>query len=289
VNLGLPTAGTGQYEWQGFVPADEHPHGVDPAGGAIVNWNNKPARGWPAADDQWSYGSIYRSQLLADALNRHQTHTLGSTVGAMNRAATQDLRTQRVLPAIAAVLHTGPAPSVRDARILELLEAWRAAGSSRLDLALDGKIDDPGAAVMDAAWPKIADAVMSPVLGPQLDQLASLVPRDNPPSSQGSAYQGGWYGYVDKDLRTIAGLPVTGPFHTRFCGHGDLAACRDSLWAALDAAGNELAAQQGPDPDAWRADATHERIVFQPGILSFTMRWTNRPTFQQAMSWFGHR
>jgi alkylation response protein AidB-like acyl-CoA dehydrogenase len=30
-------------------------------------------------------------------------------------------------------------------------------------------IDDPGAAIMDAAWPKIADAFMRPQLGPQLD------------------------------------------------------------------------------------------------------------------------
>jgi len=187
------------------------------------------------------------------------------------------------------VLDTGPAPSPREQQMLDLLDQWRSAGSSRLDGDLNGKIDDPGAAVIDAAWSKIADAVMSPVLGPQLGQLASLISRDNPPSPQGSAFQSGWYGYVDKDLRTIAGLPVTGPFQTRFCGHGDLAACRTSLWAALDAAGNELAAQQGANPDAWRADATHERIVFQPGILSLTMRWTNRPTFQQAMSYSGHR
>ena len=33
-----------------------HPHGVDPASGLIVNWNNKPAPGFSAADDNWSYG-----------------------------------------------------------------------------------------------------------------------------------------------------------------------------------------------------------------------------------------
>jgi hypothetical protein len=187
------------------------------------------------------------------------------------------------------VLHGGAAPSARDARMLELLESWRAAGSSRLDRDLNGKIDDPGAAIIDSAWPKLADAVMSPVLGPQLDELASLIGRDNPPSNQGSAFQSGWYGYVDKDLRTIAGLPVNGAFKTRFCGNGNLAACRASLWAAVDAAGNALAATQGPDPDAWRADATGERIFFQPGFLGTRMRWTNRPTFQQAMRYTGHR
>ena len=73
---------------------------------------------------------------------------------------------------------------------------------------------------MDKAWPKIADAVMGPVLGPQLGDLASLMSRDNRANNQGSAYNSGWYGYVDKDLRTLAGRPVAGRFKTRFCGDG---------------------------------------------------------------------
>jgi len=182
VDLGLPTIGTGKYEWRGFISEKDHPHVVDPPGGEIDNWNNKPARQWPAADDQWSYGSVYRSQLLRNAINRTPTHDLGSLVAAMNKAATQDLRNVRVLPSIEAVLNTGPAPNARDARMVQLLENWRLAGSSRLDRDQNGFIDDPGAAIMDAAWPKIADAVMSPVLGPQLNQLASLQPRDNPPN-----------------------------------------------------------------------------------------------------------
>src|SRR5205085_7678015 len=89
-----------------------------------------------------------------------------------------------------------------------------------------------------------------------------------------------WYGYVDRDLREFFGGQG---FATRFCGAGDLARCRADLWAALDAAGNELQAAQGPDPSAWRADATAERIHFS-GFLADTMRWANRPTFQQVVS-----
>ena len=173
--------------------------------------------------------------------------------------------------------------------MLQLLKDWRAAGGSRLDRDLDGKIDDPGAAILDQAWPSITDAVMGPVLGEQLAQLASLMTRDNAPSSQGSAYLDGWYGYVDKDLRTIAGQPVEGAFHTKFCGRGDLTACRSDLWAALDAAGAALETTQGADPTAWRADATHERIRFAPGLLADSMRWTNRSTFQQVVSFTAHR
>jgi len=291
VDLGLPTIGTGGFEWQGVLPASKHPQAVNPSGGAIINWNNKPAAGWTAGDTEWAYGPIFRSQLLEHAVARASTHSLGSLVAAMNRAATQDLRNAEGLPTISAVLQSGPTPSPREQQMLALLEQWRAEGSSRLDRNLDGQIDAPGAAIMDAAWPRIADAVMRPVLGPQLGDLAGLISRDNQPrvNSQGSSYRSGWYGYVDKDLRTLLGQPVAGAFKTRFCGAGDLDACRNSLWQALQDAGDTLAAAQGTnDPTQWRSDATAERIHFLPSF-PITMRWTNRPTFQQAISYSGHR
>ena len=74
-----------------------------------------------------------------------------------------------------------------------------------------------------------------------------------------------------------------------FCGGGDVGRCAASLWAALDEAAGELTAAQGADPSAWRADATKERIVFAPGILTRTMRGSNKPTFQQAVTFSTHR
>jgi Penicillin amidase len=207
----------------------------------------------------------------------------------MNRAATQDLRAARVWPVIRDVLRTGSAPSARAEAAATLLDVWRTAGSSRLDGDLDGKIDDPGAAVLDAAWPRLADAVMSPLLGPLVDRLAALHGRSDDPGPGGSAYISGWYGYVDKDLRTALGREVRSPFSRRYCGAGVLASCRDALWAGLDAAAADLEKTQGPAPSTWRADATAERIRFTSGVLPDTMRWTNRPTFQQLMSFSSHR
>jgi hypothetical protein len=82
---------------------------------------------------------------------------------------------------------------------------------------------------------------------------------------------------------------VRGPYSRRYCGAGVLAICRQALWDALDAAAAQLETTQGPAPSAWRADATAERIRFTSGVLSDTMRWTNRPTFQQLMSFRSHR
>jgi acyl-homoserine lactone acylase PvdQ len=292
VDSGLPTDGTGKYEWQGFLSQHKHPQDANPHSGQILNWNNKPAPLFGAADDNWAYGSTHRNELLEDAVRRRSRHSLGTLTAAMNRAATQDLRNAKVLPSITDILNEVPSPNARATRMVELLEDWRAQGSSRLDVDLDGKIDHAGAAIMDSAWPKIADAVMSPVLGPQLNELASLMSRDNRPSPVGSAYGSGWYGYVDKDLRAAERHWWTwNRFRTRFCGAGNQTTCANSLWAALDAAATELETAQGtPNPDDWRANAVPERIRF-PGSPFFTatMRWTNRPTFQQVISFDDHR
>jgi acyl-homoserine lactone acylase PvdQ len=275
----LPTLGTGAYDWRGFLPLNKHPHEIGPRSDLFLNWNNKPAPDWGAASDNYAYGSVHRVQLYTGFRDGMRE---SDDVSIMNRAATQDLRAVKVWPVIAKVLASpGPAPSPLAQQAANLVSTWAAHGASRLGDDATGKIDDPGAAVLDTAWNGIANAVLSPVLGNLTDQFASLNPRDTNPS-----FDGGWYGYVDKDLRTELGMPVQGRFSRRYCGDGSLSACRASLWAAIQAASDQLAAAQGPDPTAWRSTAP--RISFAPGLINYTMRWTNRSTFQQVIEFLGH-
>jgi acyl-homoserine lactone acylase PvdQ len=288
-NPSLPTLGTGDYDWRGFVSARRHPQAINPRGGILKSWNNKPAAGWGAADDNWSFQSVDRSELLSGFKRRNRLHDVLSVV---NRAATQDLRAVEVWPVINRVLAGGPAPDARSQQAVELVNAWVANGASRLDRDLDGKIDDPGAAVLDQSWGALAQTVLSPVLGDLAAPgglLEQLETRDETPNPGGSSYDDGWYGYVEKDLRSLLGDPVRGPYSRRYCGNGNLAACRDSLWNVIQSSADALAGSQGTDPNAWRADATAERIRFAPGVLGATMRWANRPTFHQLMEFDGHR
>jgi len=288
VDSGLPTDGQGGFEWRGFLAHKDHPQAILRRG-VLNNWNNKPARGFPAADDQFAYGALGRVDLLNQNTAKVRRHTLATLTGAMNAAATQDVRTMTFVPLLAEFMRGGPAPSPRADRMLELLELWQAEGGSRLDRNGDGRIDHPGAAVMDTAWPKLADAAMRPVLGQALaDQLNDTLHRrfDLPPSGM----FGGWHMYMSKDLRTLLGRPVGGPLANRYCGNGDAGVCRADLWAAMEAAGAELAVAQGPDPNGWTADANRERISFLPGLLPYTMRYTNRPSgIQQVIEFRGHR
>jgi acyl-homoserine lactone acylase PvdQ len=289
VDPGLPTKGTGEFEWQGFLPAAKHAQQMNPKSGVILNWNNKPARGFTASDSEWSYGPVQRVDLLWAATQKRQKHTPATLVGAMNLAATQDLRLIRVWPSIRGVLDRGTPPTDRARRAAQLVDDWLARGGSRLDVDLDGKIDAPGAAVLDTAWIPLTDAVLEPVLGGLVADLEKVSTRDDAPARGGSSYISGWYSYVDKDLRALLGRPVKKPFGTKFCGKGAVGACATALWGAIDKAAATLEATQGTDPTAWRADATKERITFSPGILPDSMRWTNRPTFQQVISFRTHR
>ena len=274
----LPTLGTGKYDWRGFLSLGQHPHEIDPGRDLFLNWNNKPAPDWGAASDNYTYGSVHRVQLYAGF---HAGMHQNDDASIMNRAANQDLRAVRVWQVIGEAIAGGPAPTALAQQAANLVSAWVSSGASRLGDDATGKIDDPGAAILDAAWSPIADAVLAPVLGDLTNQLASLNPRDSNP-----AFDGGWYGYVDKDLRTQLGMPVQGSFSRRYCGSGNLADCRASLWAAIESAAEQLAATQGPDPTAWRSPAA--RISFAPGLITYTMRWTNRSTFQQVIEFLGH-
>ncbi len=287
----LPTLGTGQYDWRGFLSMEQHPHAAEPRGGAstLLNWNNKPAPEWGAASENYSYGPVQRVQLYKGFKAGMDEADVASI---MNRAATQDLEAVEDWPLIKQVLEGGPAPSPLAQQAANLVSTWVEHGASRYGVE---RPEEPGAAVLDAAWRPIGEAVLSPVLGATLTQeFAALDPPENAPGESGSAYDEGWYGYVYKDLKSELGLPVEGPYSRQYCGDGSLAACRTSLWAAIQTAAEKLKETQGSEPNAWRAAPV--RITFPPTYdplpptfeEPFTMSWTNRSTFQQVIEFVGH-
>ncbi len=205
-------------------------------------------------------------------------------VKVMNRAATQDLRAVSTWPTIEKVLAGGPAPSKLAETAANIVTEWTEHGAS---LYGKNRPEEPGAAIMDAVWTPIAEAVLGPVLGSVTSEFESLEGTDNPPNSAGSSFDGGWEGYVYKDLRSELGLSVAQPYSRHYCGNGSLEACRTSLWAAVQHAAEGLEASQGSNPSAWRAPEV--RIEFPPLYPEgYTMSWTNRSTFQQVIEFTGH-
>ena len=130
---------------------------------------------------------------------------------------------------------------------------------------------------MDAVWRPIAEAVMRPVLGD-----AARRRRTTCATSAACPASPTW-------TRTCAGCSAgacEGKFNLRYCGNGSLAACRTSLWTAIDQAAAGLAAELGPDPTKWLKEAS--RTTFVPGLLpEHDARAPTGPTFQQVLEFQG--
>ena len=268
----LPTLGTGDYEWKGFLSRNEHPHGVGGPNGLLLNWNNQSAPGFMHGDDE-PYGSVQHVELFDQWPRRAR---ITDNVGIMNRAATEDSNSL-VWPVVSRVLDGGAAPSARDQQVVDLLDDWVGRDAPRLDADLDGTYDEAGPTIMDETWRPIAEAVMEPRFGDLLGELNGV---RNLGGSSGESY-------VDKDLRTLLGDDVRGRFNLSYCGEGSLDACRASLWDAVDSAADDLAAEFGnEDPASWRGQASTTGFV--PGLLPTRFPTTNRPTFQQVLE-FQHR
>ena len=107
----LPTLGTGEYEWQGFLEQDEHPHASGHPTDRLLNWNNQSAPGFMHGDNN-QYGSVHRVEAFDQWPDEAE---LTDVVGVMNRSATEDVRST-VWPVISEVLAGGDAPSELAAR-----------------------------------------------------------------------------------------------------------------------------------------------------------------------------
>jgi hypothetical protein len=300
-------------EWQGFdpdrygpngheeakLPCGRHPQVVDQS--YLTSWNNKQARGYRAADDNWSFQSLHRSQPLdvriKAATRGGRKMSLVELIQAMEDAGTVDLRGDKALKWALKVIKLRKVtnPALRDA--VATLDAWRKSGAHRRDLNQDGVYDDAQAVrIMDAWWPSWVEAQFKPKLGKELfDRIAGIVHLDNQPNNEGehlgSAYQAGWYGYVQKDLRSVLGKRVRGDYSKEYCGGGKPRRCREALLGSLAKA---LAADPSTlyeDPVAgeecdggdsqWCFDAVRHRPL--GGITQPFIHWINRPTFQQAV------
>jgi acyl-homoserine lactone acylase PvdQ len=288
----VPTWGTGEWDWQGFVPFSTQPTALNPSEGFLTSWNNKQAPGFKSNDRQFAYGPVFRSQMLdvriqaaigAGKIDR------ADLVDAMEDGGTVDLRGQEVLPYLLQVM--GPtAPGGSDPRAQDMrdrLAAWLGTQTHRRDHDHDGAYDDPQSpAIMDAWWPRLAHAMFDTGSGNAIDNLHLELDDGNRRAHIGSAFDDAFYSHVNKDLRQVLGLAVQDPWSRTYCGGGVLAACRTALWAALDQAAADLQAEfSNPSVASWQRQIADEDIRQSPvGVTTVpAIHWINRPTFQQVV------
>jgi acyl-homoserine lactone acylase PvdQ len=324
LNPNFPVWARPQFEWRGWnsdtwtslrATEKQRPRALDQDW--IISWNNKQAPQYRAPESNWSYGSLYRSQMLQTQLKQRlkggRKIDLPGTIDAMMGAANTDFRAIYIVPWALKVLGDQKDPKVADA--IAKLKAWIAAGGQRIDRDNDGVYEHADAIrILDAWWPLWTEGEFKPVLGDDLWKL--IVGRlengiDDTPNGHGahhgSAYQGAIYGQVQKDLRDVLGVRgVKGRYSRGYCGGGKLAKCRAMLAAtlaqAVDTPNDKVYGKDSvcdgepaigpPDPNRkphnqkcwdsiWHQTASAISVDLIP--------WQNRPTFQQAVEIQGHR
>lgn len=298
-----------RFEWRGFnpgrltadyTPFSSHPRTIDQS--YITSWNNKQARGFRAADNNWSYGPTYRSVTLDERIRKlirgARKASLVELAQAMEGGATVDLRGHTALPFALRVIRSRPLTSIRPAGLrnaVRTLSRWARAGAHRIDRDRSGSYEHSEAIrLLDAWWEPLMRAEFQPTLGkPLFEEILKISLLDDPPSLHlGSAYNGGWYVYANKDLRTILGDPVRGRYSRVYCGRGSLSRCRAALLKSLRSV---LAVDPYP-PSGSNCDFGDRQMCFDAirfratgGTTQPDIPWQNRPTFQQVVQVQGKR
>jgi acyl-homoserine lactone acylase PvdQ len=323
----LPTWGTGKAEWRGFLSFRQHVHEVNPQQGFFVSWNNKPAPGF-ATDGEYANGQTYRSVLLVRQLKHRirRTHgrvTRADVVQAMETAASQDLDGLAVTPLLLRYLK-GRHQSAHTTAMVRVLRAWVADGAHRRKAKpSDAQYRHAAAiAINDELMPYLVRALYDPILarggesgvgstgGATTEGYAKLPMQwVNTPNSGGahlgSAYDGGYEGYLMSSLQQLLGRHPADGFGRELTRHecrGGPSTCRTAIATALAKTYDALVTANGSHHVAsWTAStlsaAAGQRmpefdsigfqalgIVGQPAI-----DWQNRPTFQQVVEFPRHR
>jgi acyl-homoserine lactone acylase PvdQ len=317
-----PFVGDGRADWQGFdprtysfkrLPLSHRPRAVNPTAdaGLIVSWNNKEAPGWRKGPREWSNGPVHHAKILQNHVLAQARKTGGKVnltqlTRAVNLSATTDLRGEDVYPWIRRVIGTATGS---DEQMLGLLDRWVRSGSNRLDANGDNVYDHSAAVVlMDAWWPRLVRAQFQPVLHKELfDLVEDRVLGIGGPDDWGWV----WATHVQKDLRSVLGLPERGRYSRIYCG-GPVPApakgkrlaaarkrCQDNLLGTLRAAVAQVSAQRGSNPAQWKLQATcddtnppscDQMVPNTAGAVSTPpFPWQNRGTFHQIDEISGHR
>jgi acyl-homoserine lactone acylase PvdQ len=314
----MPVKADAGYDWQGWSPAGnlasytppaQHPQSVNQD--YYVSWNNAQAKGYASGGADKS--SVHRADLLdkrVKALISSGTKvTRVNLTQAMADAALTDLRAEKVLPELLRVIDTAPVTGAAADAVAKLRD-WLAHGGKITETSQGSKAFSYADAirVFDAWWPQLVDAEFKPGLGDAaFTAMTNVLQINESPSGwqqevpgkhvgqphSGSSFQHGWWGYVDKDIRTVLGDPVAGPLGAEFCGGGVLAQCRQVLLDSLTTAAAQPANTVYPGDadcsagDQWCADSIIQRPL--GGITHDKISWQNRPTFQQVVEFPARR
>ena len=171
----LPTPGTGEYEWGGFLSAAEHPHMLNPKQGYIHTWNSK-ATSWSREGDDARIGKAFRTWEGAELAGsgsgitlldmREINRKIFNALGAVDRTASS--------PAFFAPYIRAAVAKTDDAEVKRAADLMLSFNGLYEDLDRDGRYDSAGLTLF-RAWLQIAPKV---IFGPDIGDWWSQIDKD---------------------------------------------------------------------------------------------------------------
>mgnify|MGYP005842697727 CR=1 FL=1 len=239
----LPTPGTGEYEWLGFIPKDKNPFVLNPPEGYIANWNNQPAEGW-SNPDFMLWGNADRVRVIRDAIEARGKISFDDMKEINRHVSYADVNAQYLKPFLIKSARQMSFVDARLAQAARLLEEWN---NSRVDKDLDGFYDSPGQAIFETWVSTILDYAFKVKLGPMYGRFSYKYPVGPMPSSMN----------VPSGVKVLehifaganSSLPTSIDYFNGWPLHE---ATADALIASL----NKLQSEQGDDMSRWRSRVT---------------------------------
>lgn len=247
----LPTPGTGESEWQGFLPTEKNPHVINPATGILANWNNKPAKDWSNGDLGGIFGGAagwgidHRVTLLMDSVKGKDKISVDDLKKMIQDITFSHLWAQRFKPFLLEAAKRYKSPDARVSKAIELLASWDDRWS---DQNSDGLYDHPGLTIFNAWWDIVLKNTFENELGEYWISFESSV--GGPFNwERRKRYPGGHPVF----LRAFMGKKAPNPLsHDFFNGKRDEILVK-SLSEALDRAEKKFGS---PDMSTWKTSVT---------------------------------
>jgi acyl-homoserine lactone acylase PvdQ len=245
---------------------------------------------------------------------------VGNMVEVMADTAFTDIRGAKVVPLLLQLMQMGTLDADQQ-QVVTMMQDWTNAGSGswidgqpgfgswRRDRNDDGVYDQRSQVVlMDAWYPHLIDALLPQVTAIDGGDSANTNPtscsglalqcRLDAPTATGSAFEYGYFEIMKRVLDMVLDTPGHTDYRALACaGTGVLADCRNAVLTALGQALTDLGgiaasaswdgttlvnAQTGMSGETVE---TYDAIAQNPiGLMTVpSIRWTNRPTFQQVV------
>ncbi len=235
----LPINGEGAFDWRGIQDFSRNPQILNPTGGIVANWNNKPAQGVLNPDEFWySWSQADRIDVLHEALAQRERFSAEQAWALIEHSSYADVHAAYFVP----LMRRAEPRSALERLALAELEQWD--WQSR-DRDSDGYYDSAATAIFRTFLQVLIEDVLADDLGPVYSMFAATgYPAPNAPTAAGVNIQTGTKAIVEA-------LLTPNPVYDLLNGEFPEAQLGHSLRRALSL----LADSQGKVPADWRLPA----------------------------------